>query len=89
MSAGGQMLDTLPQNIHEYFKKPKTQDVWGMYHEYGHMYEQGWGFIEYWNNMFANTLRRVDFENPNWSWIYGNEKTNYDIKSVILVMKII
>lgn len=83
MSAGGQMLDTLPQNIHEYFKKPKTQDVWGMYHEYGHMYEQGWGFIEYWNNMFANTLRRVDFENPNWSWIYGNEKTNYDIKSVI------
>ncbi|MBO3444279.1 putative mucin/carbohydrate-binding domain-containing protein [Clostridium sp. CCUG 7971] len=83
MSAGGQMLDTLPKNIHEYLKDPKKSDTWGMYHEYGHIYEQGWGFIEYWNNMFANTLRRLDFEKPQWAWIYGDTKNNYDAETVV------
>ena len=77
MSAGGQMLDTLPQNIYEYLKNT-SQDIWGMYHEYGHLYEQSWGFIEYWNNIFANNLRRLDLNNKTWAWWYGANPDKYE-----------
>ena len=83
LSAGGEMLDTHPSSIFEYFKDPLTENIWGMYHEYGHLFEQGWGFVEYWNNMFANSKRRIDLKNPDWAWIYGNDRQKYEENAVI------
>ncbi|MGL5151153.1 MAG: M60 family metallopeptidase, partial [Clostridium sp.] len=83
MSASNTMLDTLPQNVNAYLGKPKIDGMWGMYHEYGHLYEQGWGFVEYWCNMHANALRRIDLENPNWAWVYGNDPKDYESEKVL------
>lgn len=80
MSAGGTMLDTRPSNISEYLDGGNT-DKWGHYHEYAHLYEQGWGYIEYWNNMLANEISREKF-GPNWAWIYGNSPENMENKMV-------
>lgn len=83
MSAGGTMLDTHTKNIYAYLGRPKLDSMWGMYHEYGHLYEQGWGFGEYWNNMFANALSRIDLDNPEWAWVYGNESSGYESNSLL------
>ncbi|MGL5350386.1 MAG: M60 family metallopeptidase [Cetobacterium sp.] len=83
MSAGSTMLDCAPNNILAYFGRPKKGEaVWGMYHEYGHLYEQGWGFTEYWNNMFANAKTRIDKNDPTWSWAYGNKQQYEETKVV-------
>ncbi|MGL4863063.1 MAG: putative mucin/carbohydrate-binding domain-containing protein [Cetobacterium sp.] len=83
LSAGSLMLDCAPNGILAYFGRPeKNEPVWGMYHEYGHLYEQGWGFTEYWNNMFANAKTRVDLKNPNWAWAYANKREYEETKVV-------
>lgn len=71
MSAGGTMLDTHTKNINGYLR---LEGHWGQSHEYGHLYENGWGFQEYWCNVFANTLEREIQGNPEYNWATGGEK---------------
>ncbi|MGL4761038.1 MAG: putative mucin/carbohydrate-binding domain-containing protein [Sarcina sp.] len=71
MSAGPTMLDTHTKNIGGYLR---LKGHWGQSHEYGHLYENGWGFVEYWCNAFATTLEREITGNSEYNWATGPEK---------------
>ncbi|WP_053982939.1 putative mucin/carbohydrate-binding domain-containing protein [Niameybacter massiliensis] len=83
MAASSWALVTRPKAILEYLKLP-NEDAWGMYHEFGHLYEQGWGYVEYWNNIYANMLTRELQNRPsNWTWLYGNNEESYETNTVV------
>lgn len=81
MAASNWAFIVRPKAIFEYLKMP-NEDPWGMYHEYGHNYEQGWGYQEYWNNIYANQLTRYVLNSPTWTWLYGDE-SQYEKNTVV------
>ncbi|MGL4736787.1 MAG: M60 family metallopeptidase, partial [Cellulosilyticaceae bacterium] len=72
MSAGNQMLDTHPKDSKQYFE-PR----WGMYHEYGHLYEQPWSHVEIWNNFFAKEMAERTF---GFTFIWEDDRLGYESK---------
>lgn len=74
MSAGGQMLDTHPKDTKEYFVPG-----WGMYHEYGHLYEQKWSFIEIWNNMFSKNMTE---QTIGFTWLWQDDRAKFEAETI-------
>ncbi|MPQ44086.1 carboxypeptidase regulatory-like domain-containing protein [Clostridium tarantellae] len=74
MSAGGTMLDTHPTNSGGYFSAG-----WGIFHEYGHLYEQGWSHIDIWNNLYSANMSE---KTTGFTWLWGNDRKGYENKNI-------
>ncbi|MPQ44672.1 hypothetical protein GBZ86_13095 [Clostridium tarantellae] len=79
MSASGTMLDTHPKNSRTYFSAG-----WGIFHEYGHLYDQGWGFIEIWTNMYSKNMAEKTI---GFTWLWGNDREAYENKNIEVFYK--